>query len=151
MRRCSSIPIERAEHAIFVENQYLTATRFAHRLAERMQARPRLETVIVGPKLAHSWLEEQTMRAGLARFMGVFKDAGLSKRIALLHPQVSDGDQAVDVMVHSKVMVIDDVLLRVGSANLNNRSFGLDTLNATWPSRRTQWSSAARSCASATG
>ena len=30
-------------------------------------------------------------------------------------------------MVHSKVMVVDDVLLRVGSANLNNRSIGLDT------------------------
>ena len=130
LRECEALffdSIGHAEHAIFIENQYLTATRFAHRLAERMQAKPRLEAVIVGPKLAHSWLEEQTMRAGLARFMGVFKDAGLSKRVALLHPQVSDGDQAVDVMVHSKVMVIDDVLLRVGSANLNNRSFGLDT------------------------
>jgi uncharacterized membrane protein YdjX (TVP38/TMEM64 family) len=30
-------------------------------------------------------------------------------------------------MVHSKVMVVDDVLLRIGSANLNNRSMGLDT------------------------
>lgn len=32
-----------------------------------------------------------------------------------------------DIMIHSKIMVVDDVLLRVGSANLNNRSFGLDT------------------------
>ena len=30
-------------------------------------------------------------------------------------------------MIHSKVMVVDDELLRVGSANLNNRSMGLDT------------------------
>jgi phospholipase D1/2 len=30
-------------------------------------------------------------------------------------------------MVHSKVMVIDDRFLRVGSANLNNRSMGTDT------------------------
>jgi phosphatidylserine/phosphatidylglycerophosphate/cardiolipin synthase-like enzyme len=34
---------------------------------------------------------------------------------------------AVPIMIHSKVMVVDDRILRVGSANLNNRSFGLDT------------------------
>jgi phospholipase D1/2 len=130
IRECEALfldSIERAERAIFIESQYLTAGRFADRLARRMQAKPDLEVVIVGPKLAHSWLEEQTMRAGLARFMGVFRAAGLSERIALLHPQVRDDHQTVDVMVHSKVMIVDDVLLRVGSANLNNRSFGLDT------------------------
>ena len=31
------------------------------------------------------------------------------------------------VMVHSKVMIVDDRILRVGSANLNNRSMGADT------------------------
>ena len=30
-------------------------------------------------------------------------------------------------MIHSKVMVVDDRLLRVGSANMNNRSMGADT------------------------
>lgn len=30
-------------------------------------------------------------------------------------------------MVHAKVMIVDDRLLRVGSANLNNRSMGTDT------------------------
>jgi uncharacterized membrane protein YdjX (TVP38/TMEM64 family) len=37
------------------------------------------------------------------------------------------GKETTDTMVHSKVMVIDDRLLRVGSANLNNRSMGTDT------------------------
>jgi phosphatidylserine/phosphatidylglycerophosphate/cardiolipin synthase-like enzyme len=31
------------------------------------------------------------------------------------------------ILVHSKVAVFDDRLLRVGSSNLNNRSFGHDT------------------------
>lgn len=31
------------------------------------------------------------------------------------------------IVVHSKVMVVDDALLRIGSANLNNRSMGMDT------------------------
>ena len=30
-------------------------------------------------------------------------------------------------MVHSKVMIVDDRLLRIGSANLNNRSMGTDS------------------------
>ena len=30
-------------------------------------------------------------------------------------------------MVHSKVMIVDDKILRIGSANLNNRSMGTDT------------------------
>jgi len=40
---------------------------------------------------------------------------------------VSNGAKDIDVMVHSKLMIVDDVLLHVGSANLNNRSIGLDT------------------------
>jgi phosphatidylserine/phosphatidylglycerophosphate/cardiolipin synthase-like enzyme len=31
------------------------------------------------------------------------------------------------VIVHSKLALIDDRLLRIGSTNLNNRSFGYDT------------------------
>jgi phosphatidylserine/phosphatidylglycerophosphate/cardiolipin synthase-like enzyme len=30
-------------------------------------------------------------------------------------------------MVHCKVMIVDDGFLRVGSANINNRSMGADT------------------------
>jgi phospholipase D1/2 len=130
VRECEALffdSIDRAERTIFIENQFLTATRFAERLAGRLREKPELEVVIVAPKTAHSWLEAQTMQAGLVRFMRVFESAGASERVSLLYPQVSDGGRSVDTMVHSKVMIVDDVFLRVGSANLNNRSFGLDT------------------------
>lgn len=32
-----------------------------------------------------------------------------------------------DIYVHAKVMVVDDLVLRVGSSNFNNRSMRLDT------------------------
>ena len=38
---------------------------------------------------------------------------------------MTDGGE--DIYVHSKIMIVDDRLLRVGSANLNNRSMGLDS------------------------
>ena len=82
--------------------------------------------------------------------MQVFADAGVSERVRFLYPDVSEDGRSIDTMVHSKVMVVDDALLRVGSANLNNRSFGLDTecdlaFEATSAEHR-----AARSSASAT-
>jgi uncharacterized membrane protein YdjX (TVP38/TMEM64 family)/phosphatidylserine/phosphatidylglycerophosphate/cardiolipin synthase-like enzyme len=130
IRECEALffdSVDCAECTIVIENQYLTATRFADRVAKRMLEKPELETVIIAPKHAHSWLEEQTMHAGLGRFMRVFHAAGVSERVVLLHPQVSKTGRTDEVMVHSKVMIVDDILLRIGSANLNNRSFGLDT------------------------
>jgi phospholipase D1/2 len=47
--------------------------------------------------------------------------------VRILFPEVRDGRRATHTMVHSKVMIVDDRLLRVGSANLNNRSMGTDT------------------------
>ena len=119
--------LDPAERCIYIENQYLTSQRFAARLAQRMTERGELEVVLVTPKHAHSWLEQQTMQAGLGRFMQVIADAGVSERVRLLYPNVSEGGRSIDTMVHSKVMVVDDRILRVGSANLNNRSFGVDT------------------------
>jgi len=119
--------IDRAEHCIYIENQYFTISRLAERLAQRMREVPALETVLIAPMTAHSWLEEKTMQAGLVRCMRLLADAGVSERVALLYPEVSNGGETVDTMVHSKVTIVDDVLLRIGSANLNNRSFGLDT------------------------
>jgi hypothetical protein len=39
----------------------------------------------------------------------------------------------VPTYIHSKLLLVDDRLLSVGSANMNNRSMGLDTeVNVTW-------------------
>jgi uncharacterized membrane protein YdjX (TVP38/TMEM64 family) len=48
-----------------------------------------------------------------------------SQRVRFLYPWVGSGPTAV--MVHAKLMIVDDLLLRVGSSNLNNRSMGVDT------------------------
>jgi phospholipase D1/2 len=133
--------IDRAERTIYIENQFLTATSLARRLARRMRERPELEVVLVVPRAHHSWLEALIMRTGRIRFLQILQQAGVAERVAMLCPQVAEGRGSVDVMVHSKVMVVDDSLLRVGSANLNNRSIGLDTecdlaIEATTPEQR---------------
>jgi uncharacterized membrane protein YdjX (TVP38/TMEM64 family) len=67
------------------------------------------------------------MRNGRIRFMRTFVEAGLQDRIKLVFPHLENGSKSTDTMIHSKVMVIDDKLLRIGSANINNRSMGTDT------------------------
>ncbi len=67
------------------------------------------------------------MRHGRIRFMQILEQAGVSDRARVLYPEVSEGGATTDTMIHAKVMIVDDVLVRVGSANLNNRSLGLDT------------------------
>jgi phospholipase D1/2 len=117
--------IAAAEHSIYVENQFVTSLKVARALALRMRDRPQLETLIVAPRSHDSWLAESTMRNGRIRFMELLRQAGIGGRLRLAYPRI-DTVQATDTMVHSKVMIVDDRLLRVGSANLNNRSMGTD-------------------------
>lgn len=119
--------IDGAEQTIYIENQYLTSARFAHHLAARMRRKRRLEVVMVAPKQHGSWLEAHTMQQGRIQFMRTLTEAGVSDRVRLVYPEVADGDHVADVMVHSKVMVVDNCFLRIGSANINNRSMGADS------------------------
>ena len=67
------------------------------------------------------------MRNGRIRFLRTLQEAGVGDRVRLVCPEVRDGERVTHTMVHSKVMIIDDRLLRIGSANLNNRSMGTDS------------------------
>ena len=118
--------IDSAERSIYIENQFLTALPIADRLAERLRKRPELEALIVSPQTHVSWLEAQSMRAGRARFAAVLSEFP-EDRVALLYPHVEANGATANTMVHSKVMVVDDRIIRIGSANLNNRSMGTDT------------------------
>lgn len=119
--------IDAAERSIYIENQFLTSQPVAEKLAQRMRSKKGLEAVIVAPSTAHSWIEARTMRNGRIRFRQTLEQAGIGDRFRMVYPEVRDGDETTDTMIHSKVMVIDDKFLRIGSANLNNRSMGTDT------------------------
>ncbi|CAN5862635.1 VTT domain-containing protein [soil metagenome] len=118
--------IREAKRHIYIENQFLSAPLIAECLAERLRQCPALEVVMVAPRAHESWIEKRTMRNGRIRFWRRVSRAG-GKRVRLLYPSVEQNGKATDTMIHSKIMVVDDRLLRVGSANLNNRSMGADT------------------------
>jgi uncharacterized membrane protein YdjX (TVP38/TMEM64 family) len=117
--------IAAAEKFIYIENQYLTAHCIGEALAERLQQRDGPEVVIVMPQKTGGWLEQHTMDVLRSRLVNQLQEADVYQRLRLYYPQLSSSSN-VSLMVHAKVMVIDDRLLRVASSNLSNRSMGLD-------------------------
>jgi phospholipase D1/2 len=133
--------IGKAERVIYVENQFLSSMKIAKALLERLREKPALELLVVAPKNHDSWLEMHSMRNGRIRFMREFDAPEIAPRVRLMYPEVKSGPRKTHTMVHSKVMIIDDVFLRIGSANLNNRSMATDTecdlfIEATKPAER---------------
>lgn len=122
--------IARAERTIYIENQFMTSGVVAAALARRLRERPDLEVLMVAPRSHDSFIERRTMRNGRIRFWRTVKAAG-GDRVRLVYPSIEKHGgkdaESTYTMIHSKIMVLDDWFLRVGSANLNNRSMGADT------------------------
>lgn len=129
--------IETANDFIYIENQFISADAIGALLAQRMRDVPALKVVIVAPRRHSSWLESQAMLGSRGSFLRPFEQAGVTGRLRLLYPST----QGVPVMVHSKLMIVDNDFLRIGSANINNRSLGADSecdlaLEASTPAHR---------------
>ncbi|MHA7836409.1 MAG: VTT domain-containing protein [bacterium] len=118
--------IRSARQTLYIENQYLTAARLGEALAERLREPEGPEILIVAPRYCSGWLEEGTMGTLRARLLDRLREADRFGRLRVFHPVVPELEGSA-VNVHAKVMIVDDRLLRVGSANLSNRSMGLDT------------------------
>jgi phospholipase D1/2 len=116
-----------AHRILYVESQYLTCSGFARTLAKTMRRNPELEAVIVSPYKYRGRLERTVMTSGRARVTRILRKAGVGDRVLMAAPRIHRDGKAADPHVHSKVMIVDDRYLRVGSANLCHRSMGTDT------------------------
>ncbi|WP_372623574.1 phospholipase D-like domain-containing protein [Falsiroseomonas sp.] len=116
--------IAAARETIYIENQYFASPVIAEMLARRLAEPHGPEIVIVNPKMAPSAAERVAMDSARSDNAGRLRAADRFNRFRL-YAALTRGD--AEVIVHSKVMVVDDRLLRIGSANLNNRSMGVDT------------------------
>jgi phosphatidylserine/phosphatidylglycerophosphate/cardiolipin synthase-like enzyme/uncharacterized membrane protein YdjX (TVP38/TMEM64 family) len=133
VERATVAALARAERFVYVENQYITSKIASDALSERMRAVPDLEAVVLTSQDPGGWLEAGVMGVGRQRFMAVFDDAGLASRIRFVSPAAcAEGGRDTEkkplpIHVHAKVLIVDDVFIRIGSSNLNNRSMGFDT------------------------
>lgn len=118
------VTIAAARRTIYLENQYLAARRLVDALAARLREVDGPEIVIVIPRRGNNPLERGTMDSARHRLIQVLWAADEHRRLGVYWP-VTDG--GAPIYVHSKVLIIDDRLLRIGSSNLNNRSMGFDS------------------------
>lgn len=130
--------IRAAESLIYIETQYFTSRSVAKALIERLgdAARPKLQVLIVMPHDADTPKEKfalgDSQNAVLSQVLEAAARSGHALRLLYSVAQDAQGAERA-TFIHSKLLIVDDRLLSVGSANLTNRSMGLDSeLNLSW-------------------
>lgn len=116
--------IATARKFIYAENQYFTSRKIAEAIARRLSEPDPPEIFLVQPESADGWLEQQAMDGARVRLVRALTEKDVHKRFSLMTAHTSDG---TPIYVHAKLLIVDDLVLRVGSANMNNRSLGLDS------------------------
>ena len=116
--------VSAAKSLIYMENQYFTSLVMAEALANRLEEPDGPEVVLVSTQHSPSWFDQMTMDQTRQLFMKRLRDADKYGRLSIFSPVTGKGRI---IIVHSKLTIIDNALLRIGSANLNNRSTGFDT------------------------
>ena len=131
--------ITAAERLIYIETQYFSSRRIFRALTERMRdrQRPRLEIVVIVNERAEAVKEEIAVGLRQTEIIialdKIAAETGTAFGCYFSLPDGASHDGHRATYIHSKVMVIDDRFLTVGSANLTNRSMGIDTeLHASW-------------------
>lgn len=118
--------IAAAREYIYLENQYFTSPAISRALARRLSESDGPEVVLNLARNTEGWLSQQSMDMMRVSMIHMLRAADKYKRLGVYYPDKSDLG-AWSINVHSKVMIMDDRFVRIGSANLNNRSMGLDT------------------------
>ncbi len=136
--------IENAEHFVFIEDQYFRMPMFTEAIIARMTAVPSLELVVITKPINEftdpgcEWTYRTTQELGAlfpTRFH-TFQLRSFDTEIVLGFQETES--RFVDMDVHSKILIVDDVFLSVGSCNKNNRGvvyegeLNVAVYDATW-------------------
>ena len=120
--------IAAARERIYIETQYLASFSICRALTRRLRQPDGPEVAIVVTSSSRGMLEQFVMARNRNRLIRRLRKADHHDRLRVMYAVVPAGEKKEqEVLVHAKVVVIDDTFLRIGSSNLNNRSEGLDT------------------------
>ena len=117
-----------ARRHVFAENQYFTSRTITDAFVQRLSQPDAPEIAVISPYTQSGWLEISTMGVLRARIHRTLRAADRAQRYRLYCPRLGWLNPRNGCLnVHSKVLIVDDALLMVGSANLSDRSLGIDT------------------------
>ncbi|BCS54461.1 phospholipase D-like domain-containing protein [Geobacter sp. SVR] len=136
IRRLFIDAISMAEQLIYLENQYFSSQAVYRALIDRMTdpGRSSLQIIMIVPdKLPFTeelflGVPQMKMLRSLQR---TAEETGHELRVYST-ACIKNGERTM-TFIHSKLLLVDDRFLTIGSANITNRSLGLDTeLNVSW-------------------
>ena len=116
--------IGEARRFVYFESQFFASRVIAEAIAKRLGEADGPEFVIVNPSSAEAWAEDEVMSPARAKILEALRKVDRHDRLRIYTPVTAGG---TDIYVHSKITIVDGDQLRVGSANINNRSMGLDS------------------------
>ena len=116
--------IERARRFVYAETQYFASRRIAEAVARRLAEPDPPEFVFITSHVAEGWLEQAVMDTARVRLFSALQAADHAGRFHVYVPFTAGG---APIYIHAKLLNVDDEIIRVGSANMNNRSMGLDS------------------------
>ncbi len=120
--------LKAARRHIYIENQYFASNRICDVLCERLAEPDGPEVVLISTLSSHGTIERLVLGANRDRFVRRLSQCDKHGRMRAFYPVVPkpDGSEQ-EIVIHSKLVIVDDTFLRIGSSNLNQRSEGLDT------------------------
>jgi len=130
--------IRAARELVYIENQYFTSKEVYLALAERMREKglPPLQIIILLPHKPEAFVEEFGLGNSQAKLLSslceIAAETGHSFGV-FYSTHLDEKGKEAPTYIHSKLFIVDDRFLSVGSANTTNRSLGIDTeLNISW-------------------
>jgi phosphatidylserine/phosphatidylglycerophosphate/cardiolipin synthase-like enzyme len=115
-----------ARRSVYIEAQYLAALSIADRVAALLERRAGPEVVILVWRQAIGWLERFAMGSNRDRLLRRLAAADRHGRLRAYWLAVP-GQPEREIELHAKLIIVDDVFVRIGSSNLSSRSLGVDT------------------------
>lgn len=119
--------IANASDLIYVETQYLSSYEVGKAIAKRLREQNGPEVVVLVTKSSRGIFEQYVMAHNRNRVIRQLRAADKHGRLRMMYAMLPAEGGEQELLIHSKVMVVDDRLLRIGSSNLANRSEGMDT------------------------
>ena len=116
--------IASARRWIYAESQYFASSAIAEAIEARLSGDDCPEIVLLNPVTADGPLERIIMQPQRAVLLERLMEHPNASRLRVYHPVTA---QDREIYCHAKIMIADNDVLRIGSANLNNRSMGFDS------------------------
>ena len=136
-----SAALSAAERLIYVETQYFTSRSITSVLLDRLRDpnKPRLQVLILMPRGADNSKEKFALGDLQASALSELEQAAETHGhdLRFLCSAIDGDDCGSATFIHSKVLMVDDELLCIGSANMTERSMSLDSeLCLLWQAER---------------